>query len=33
MCFIHQQNDWPGFRWDAGEVDGVLAEAAFGLGQ
>ena len=33
MRFIHQQKDWPGFRWDAGEVEGVLAEASFELGK
>ena len=27
MRFIHQLKDWPNFRWDAGEVEGVLADA------
>ena len=33
MRFIHQLKDWPNFRWDAGEVEGVLAEASFELGK
>ena len=26
MRYIHQLKDWPCFRWDAGEVEGVLAD-------
>ena len=33
MRYIHQLKDWPCFRWDAGEVEGVLAEASFELGK
>ena len=33
MRFIHQLKDWPNFRWDAGEVEGVLAEVSFELGK
>jgi Fic family protein len=33
MRYIHQLKDWPCFGWDAGEVEGVLAEASFELGK
>ena len=29
MRFIHQLKDWPSFKWDADEVEGVLADASF----
>lgn len=24
MRFIHQLQDWPGFRWDSAEIVGIL---------